>query len=153
MNRAVRLCDLYEHEIGSVYPLADMDEVRQNLDSLYDAYEARNCSPGSPIPTANAPQTVTDGDVKTLELILAITLLAEGGGRHKVAEAICEEVQQQLGFTKRGLSELKDVENTALLVRTFPSSCSTCVLFINYMILTLSDISVFQGVSFYPSTS
>lgn len=117
---AVRLCDLYEREIGIIYPVVDMSEVKQNLGSLYNAYEAANYTPGSPIPPLKALQNVADGDVKTLKLVLAITLLAEGGGRHTMAEAMCEEIQQQLVFPKGQLSELKDIENTALLVRTFP---------------------------------
>ncbi|KAL7803846.1 hypothetical protein V8C43DRAFT_320450 [Trichoderma afarasin] len=118
-TEAVRLCDLYECEIGTIYPVVDMSEVKQNLGSLYNAYEAMNYSPESPVPVVEALESVTDSDVKTLKLVLAITLLAEGGGRHTMAEAMCKEVQQQLVFPMGQLSELKDVENMALLGVSF----------------------------------
>lgn len=116
---AVRLCDLYEREIGTIYPVVDMSEVKHNLGSLYSAYEAMNYSPGSHVPGVQAPENVVDGDVQTLKLILAITLLAEGGGRHTMGEAMCKEVQQELAFPMGRLGELKDIENMALLVCTF----------------------------------
>ncbi|KAL6820013.1 hypothetical protein V8C40DRAFT_281335 [Trichoderma camerunense] len=118
-SEAVRLCDLYEREIGMIYPVVDMSEVKHNLHSLYSAYEAMNYSPRSHISTVEAPENVIDGDVQTLKLILAITLLAEGGGRHTMGEAMCKEVQQQLIFPMGRLSELKDVENMALLGVSF----------------------------------
>lgn len=126
---AVRLCDLYEREIGTIYPVVDMSEVKQNLGSLYSAYEAMNYSPESHIPGVEALENVVDGDVQTLKLVLAITLLAEGGGRHTMGEELCKEAQQQLIFPMGRLGYLKDIENMALLVRTFP------LLFISYMML------------------
>ncbi|KAL6835682.1 hypothetical protein J3E69DRAFT_361049 [Trichoderma sp. SZMC 28015] len=116
---AVRLCDLYESEIGTIYPVVDMREVKHNLGLLYSAYEAMNYSPGSHIPTVEAPENVVDGDIQTLKLILAITLLAEGGGRHTMGEAMCKEVQQELVFPMGRLGELKDIENMALLGVSF----------------------------------
>ncbi|KAF3057504.1 hypothetical protein CFAM422_012438 [Trichoderma lentiforme] len=116
---AIRLCDLYEREIGTIYPVVDMGEVKHNLDSLYSAYEAINYSPRLHIPTVEAPENVVDGDIQTLKLILAITLLAEGGGRHTMGEAMCKEVQQELVFPMGRLGELKDVENMALLGVSF----------------------------------
>ncbi|KAL7916753.1 hypothetical protein GGI35DRAFT_433950 [Trichoderma velutinum] len=116
---AVRLCDLYEREIGTVYPVVDMNEVKQNLASLYSAYETMNYSPNLPIPAVEASQKVSDEDLNTLKLVLAITLLAEAGGRHMMAEEMCEEAQQQLVFPRGSSSELKDIENTALLGISF----------------------------------
>lgn len=127
---AVRLCDLYEREIGTIYPVVDMREVKQNLGSLYSCYEATNYSPESHIPGVEALENVVDGDVQTLKLVLAITLLAEGGGRHTMGEEMCKEAQQQLVFPMGRLGELKDIENMALLVRTFP------LLFISYIMLS-----------------
>ncbi|KAL5089090.1 hypothetical protein Trisim1_005946 [Trichoderma cf. simile WF8] len=108
---AVRLCDLYEREIGTIYPVVDMTEVKDNLGLLY--------STGSHIATVEAPENVLDSDVQTLKLILAITLLAEGGGRHTIGEEMCEEVQQQLDFPMGRLGELKDIENMTLLGVSF----------------------------------
>ncbi|KAL7958001.1 hypothetical protein V8C34DRAFT_314404 [Trichoderma compactum] len=116
---AVRLSDVYEREIGTIYPVVDMSEVKQSLGSLYSAYEAINYSSSSPAPAEEPPDNVADGDVKTLKLILGIALLAEGGGRHTMAEAMCEEVQQQLVFPMGRLGELKDIENMALLGVSF----------------------------------
>ncbi|KAL6790965.1 hypothetical protein J3E68DRAFT_443228 [Trichoderma sp. SZMC 28012] len=113
---AVRLCDLYEREIGTIYPVVDMSEVKHNLDSLYSAYEAMNYSPGSRM---EGLENVVDGEIQTLKLVLAMTLLAEGGGRHAMGEAMCKEVQQELVFPMGRLSELKDIENMALLGVSF----------------------------------
>ncbi|KAL6691251.1 hypothetical protein J3F84DRAFT_387206 [Trichoderma pleuroticola] len=121
INRAeaVRLCDLYEREIGSIYPVVDISEVKQTLGSLYSAYEATDYSSRPPVPIVEALENVANGDINTLKLVLAITLLAEGGGRHTMGEAMCEEVQQQLVFPMGRLGELKDVENMALLSLSF----------------------------------
>ncbi|KKP07040.1 hypothetical protein THAR02_00919 [Trichoderma harzianum] len=116
---AFRLCELYEREIGAIYPVVDMSEVKQILGSLYSAYEATKSSPGSSVPVCGAVQNVADGDVQTLTLVLAITLLAEGGGRHTMGEAMCKEIQQQLVFPMGRLGELKDIENMALLGVSF----------------------------------
>ncbi|KAK4061983.1 transcriptional regulator family: Fungal Specific TF [Trichoderma aggressivum f. europaeum] len=116
---AARLCDVYEREIGTIYPVVDMSEVKQILGSLYSAYEAANYSSTSPVPVVEELEDVADGDVETLKLVLAIALLAEGGGRHTMGEAICEEVQQQLVFPMGRLGELKDIENMALLGVSF----------------------------------
>lgn len=75
------MCDLYEREIGTIYPIVEMREVKDNLGSLYSAYEAMKYSPGSHKPGVQVPENMVDSDVQTLKLILAITLLAEGGGR------------------------------------------------------------------------
>ncbi|PNP47778.1 hypothetical protein THARTR1_10463 [Trichoderma harzianum] len=121
INRAgaVRLCDLYEREIGSIYPVVDISEVKQTLGSLYSGYEATNYSSRPPVPVVEALDNVVDGDINTFKLVVAITLLAEGGGRHTMGEAMCEEVQQQLVFPMGRLGELKDVENMALLSLSF----------------------------------
>ncbi|KAJ4865586.1 fungal specific transcription factor domain-containing protein [Trichoderma breve] len=103
-------CD-YGDGSGSV-PVTEVSEATS-------AYEAMNYSPASHIPGVETPENVVDGAVQTLKLVLAMTLLAEGGGRHTIGEAMCKEVQQELVFPMGRLGELKDVENMALLGVSF----------------------------------
>lgn len=79
-EEALRLCRVYEEEIGIMYPLVDIGKITQQVNLLYTFMEAamrtgfaQRGQPGS--------DGLQDDNTNILKMILATTLVVEGSGQ------------------------------------------------------------------------
>lgn len=109
-----RLCRVYEEEIGIMYPICDIDRVQKHATSLYKFISA-SLRAGLGQPALPGPDAFDDEETIVLKMIIAITLVVEGGGRSDLGDRFFDSAKPSV--------DLKLVTNTnifsvALLVLT-----------------------------------
>jgi hypothetical protein len=91
-EEAIRLCRMYEEEIGIMYPIFDIEKVINHTNLLYTFLEAaaRTGFAQRGLPGADC---LRDDDTINLKMILATTLMLEGNGRSELGRQLFESVK------------------------------------------------------------
>lgn len=86
-EEALRLCRVYEEEIGIMYPLVDIEKVTQQINLLYTFMEAalRTGFAQRGLPGSDGLQ---DDSTNILKMILAVTLIVEGSGQSDLGQRL-----------------------------------------------------------------
>lgn len=101
-DEAVRLCRVYEEEMGIMYPVLELPQLLNQVDLLYD-------STNSAV-QVNGDTDGLDGiDVHILRLVFACALTAEGSGRSEPAMRLVESVREVADNCVWGPSEIKNI--------------------------------------------
>ncbi|KIW33619.1 uncharacterized protein PV07_00455 [Cladophialophora immunda] len=98
---ALRLIDVYEDECGSVYPLIDIGHLRYFAANFYASANASR-EPAT-WRTFQVDQS-SKGSLHTLEIVLAIGLVIEGGGTTDLASALVDELEAEIDHRPSGVS-------------------------------------------------
>ncbi|KAH8697244.1 putative fungal-specific transcription factor [Talaromyces proteolyticus] len=91
-EEAIRLCKVYEEEIGLMYPIFCLDKVIAQTNLLYNFLEAadRTGFAQTGLPGLDGLQ---DDDSLNIKMILATTLVLEGNGQSGLARRLFETVK------------------------------------------------------------
>ncbi|OJJ41243.1 hypothetical protein ASPWEDRAFT_34755 [Aspergillus wentii DTO 134E9] len=94
-EEALRLCRVYEEEIGIMYPLVDIEKVTNQVYLLYTFMEAatRTGFAQQGLPGADGLQ---DDSTNLLKMILATTLVVEGSGQSKLGQRLYQNVKPMI---------------------------------------------------------
>ncbi|KAK5168057.1 uncharacterized protein LTR77_006625 [Saxophila tyrrhenica] len=113
-EEALRLCRVWEDEMGIMYPVLDMDKVIAHTQHLYRFMEAahRTGLMQQGFPGADA---IDDEDTNILKLILATALTAEGSGKSELGQRIFDYVHPAIETLLLGNVGIKGIR---LLVLT-----------------------------------
>jgi hypothetical protein len=113
-QEALRLVHVWHEEQGIMYPILDMDKVLRYTEMLFTFVEAaaRSGLMQGDRPGADA---IMDDQTSVLKLVLAITLVMEGGGKDPLGEKLFENVQK---VVERILSEPVSLQSISLLTLT-----------------------------------
>ncbi|KAJ4352871.1 hypothetical protein N0V95_003846 [Ascochyta clinopodiicola] len=113
-QEALRLLHVWHEEQGIMYPILDMDKVLRYAEMLFSFVEAaaRSGLMQRGLPGADA---IMDDQTSVLKLVLAITLVMEGGGKDALGEKLFENVQKVI---ERILSEPVSLQSISLLTLT-----------------------------------
>lgn len=86
-DEALRLCRVYEEEIGIMYPLVDIGKVTDQVNLLYTFVEAamRTGFAQQGLPGSDGLQ---DDQTNLLKMILATTLVVEGSGQSDLGQRL-----------------------------------------------------------------
>lgn len=86
-EEALRLCRVYEEEIGIMYPLVDIEKLTQQINLLYTFMEAalRTGFAQRGLPGSDGLQ---DDSTNILKMILAVTLIVEGSGQSDLGQRL-----------------------------------------------------------------
>lgn len=113
-QEALRLVHVWHEEQGIMYPILDMDKVLRYAEMLFSFVEAaarsglmQGAMPGS--------DAIMDDQTSVLKLVLAITLVMEGGGKDPLGEKLFNNVQK---VVERILSEPVSLQTISLLTLT-----------------------------------
>ena len=91
-NEALRLCRVYEDEMGLMYPVLNIEEVIEYAQKLYPFMEAAHrtglMQQGMP-----GADSLDDERTSTLKLVLATALTVEATGRSELGKRIFTQVQ------------------------------------------------------------
>jgi hypothetical protein len=112
----IRLCRVYEEEMGLMYPVVNIEEVIIHGSNLYDFIDAalRN---GLANPTGPG-KGINDEDSCVLKLILACATLVEGSGQSEIAYRLFESVREAADRTLHSeVIEIKSLPFLTLVVR------------------------------------
>lgn len=86
-DEALRLCRVYEEEIGIMYPLVDIDQVTHQVNLLYTFMEAAMRT-GLMHRGLGGADGLEDDSTNLIKLVLATTLIVEGGGESELGRRL-----------------------------------------------------------------
>lgn len=127
-NEALRLCRVYEEEMGIMYPVLELSELLDQVHRLYGLMD-RTLEPDAQT-NGNA---LDREDVYILRLVFACALTAEGSGRSEQAIALFDSVRVVQDNCVWGPPEIKSIIFLTLVVGpTFFSWDSNTLLYDQY---------------------
>ncbi|KAF7676888.1 hypothetical protein GT037_005100 [Alternaria burnsii] len=113
-HEAMRLVHVWHEEMGTMYPILEVDKLLRYADMLFTFVEAAARSgliqgsyPGS--------DAMVDEQISVLKLVLAITLILEGGGKDPLGERLFENVHK---IVDKALTDPVSLHGISLLVLT-----------------------------------
>lgn len=114
-EEAIRLCKVYEEEIGIMYPVVDIASVTSQATLLYTFIEAatRTGFAQRGLPGSDGLQ---DEATVLLKLILATTLVVEGGGESKLGHRLYQNVKPVIESKLWEPQSIKTIQLFAIVV-------------------------------------
>ncbi|KAF5554651.1 transcriptional regulatory [Fusarium mexicanum] len=94
-QEALRLCHIYEEEIGNSYPFLTLSGLVDNAHKLYDAMEAGSRS-GFAFASLPGPPFITADEIDILRLALASALTIETSGSSGLGNALFAKAQERI---------------------------------------------------------
>ena len=114
-EEAFRLCQVYEDEMGLMYPLLDIDNVVAYATKLYRFMEAAHraglMQQGFP-----GADSIDDEDTNILKLVLATAMTVEASGRSDIGQKMFEFVQPAVDNLLLGNVGIKGIRLLAMTV-------------------------------------
>ncbi|OQO05006.1 hypothetical protein B0A48_08025 [Cryoendolithus antarcticus] len=106
---ALRLCEVYEDEMGLMYPILDMTSIKAYVERLYAFMDAmrRSGVMQQGMPGADA---LDDENTNVLKLIIACAMTLEGSGRSEKGEKMFAHVQSSLDYALSGRTDVKSIQ-------------------------------------------
>ena len=110
---ALRLCRVYEEEMGIMYPVLELPELLEQVELLYSP---KDRTLGSSLQPGGRPELDRE-DVHILRLVFACALTAEGSGQSDQAISLFDSVREVQDNCVWGPPEIKSIIFLTLVVR------------------------------------
>ncbi|WXC58242.1 hypothetical protein SNK03_004140 [Fusarium graminearum] len=94
-KEALRLCHVYEEEIGNSYPFLTLSGLVENVHKLYDAMEAGSRS-GFAFVSLPGPPLITADEIDILRLALSSAMTIETSGSSGLGKALFVKAQERI---------------------------------------------------------
>jgi hypothetical protein len=131
---ALRLCRVYEEEMGIMYPVLELSELLDQVDILYGVMDQ---TLGSSI-QLNEAHALDQEDIYILRLVFACALTAEASGRSEQAISLFDSVREVQDNCVWGPPEIKSIIFLTLVV------CRVPKLYWSILLTFLQSIFYFQ---------
>lgn len=118
---ALRLCQVYEEEMGIMYPVLELSEI---LDQVHLLYGSMDHALG-PTHQPDGHNGLVDEDVHILRVVFACALTAEASGRSEQAIALFDSVREVQDNCVWGPPEIKNITFLTLVVRHAQSTMNS----------------------------
>lgn len=92
-EEALRLCRVYEEEMGILYPIIDMEKIVTQANMLFTFTEAA-ARPGLMNRAMSGPDRLADNDINILKMVMASALIVEGEGQSDLGRALYESCRE-----------------------------------------------------------
>ena len=92
-EEALRLCHLYEEEMGLMYPLINMEKMLADTNALFNFTESATKTGLVDLSKAG-PDAIGNGDIWILKMVLASSLIVEGDGQSDLATELYESCRE-----------------------------------------------------------
>lgn len=115
-DEAVRLCRVYDEEMGIMYPILDLDKIIRHAIMLFAFIEsaARTGLVQRSFPGAD---NLDDDDTRLLKMVLATALTVEGSGQSELGRRLFETVRQYAESSLWGPVNVNQLKLLVLVVR------------------------------------
>ena len=114
-DEAIRLCRVYEEEMGLMYPLIDMMKLLTLANSLFKFTEAAAKS-GLMNPHKAGPDSLGNNDIWILKMVIACGLIVEGEGQSELGGELYESCREAFEARVSGPVEIKGLILLTLVV-------------------------------------
>jgi hypothetical protein len=115
-DEAIRLCKVYEEEIGIMYPLFDIEVIIRHVNTLWIFLEAALRSGIGHMPGADA---IDDDDTNLVKIILAAALVLEGDGQSDLGQRMFESLKPAVTAKFWGSTDMKGLALICITVGCF----------------------------------
>ena len=112
-EEAIHLCQIYEHELGILYPIVDIKLVKQHAQLVFGLGDA---VVKQALIFKGDGESLYDPDFDLLRLVLAIALVRDGSGRIELACRFYESTNNTVVASSEGAVDLKRVQIMTLAV-------------------------------------
>ena len=109
-DEGLRLCRVYEDEMGLMYPILDINRVSQHATLVFALGEAVQRSGNTAF--GGPTEMRSDADMEILKLVMANALVAESGGRSTLAKRLYNSCARS---TEVGLQEEVTLKNIQIM--------------------------------------
>jgi hypothetical protein len=110
-DEAIRLCRVYEEEMGLMYPVLNIEHMIQHASNLYTFLDAGRRN--GLFTDQTKPEGIKDANSNVLKMVLANALTVEGSGQSELGNQLFESVKSAADELMR--SESVDVGGLPLL--------------------------------------
>ncbi|KAL2354080.1 fungal-specific transcription factor-like protein [Cryomyces antarcticus] len=114
-DEALRLCRIYEEEMGLMYPVLDIELVIRKASLLYGFMDAAARNGFMRKDLAGADE-IDDEETNTLRIVLAIALTTEASGQSDIGKRLFEYVRPHVEAQLLGCADIKGIRMLALSV-------------------------------------
>lgn len=121
-EEAIRLCRVYEEEMGIMYPILDLEDTISKADMLF-TFTQSAAKIGLISPYMPGSDRLADSDVNILKMILATALIIEGRGQSELGKELYDSTREAFEGRLFGPVDIKGLILLVLVVRLFPSIC------------------------------
>ncbi len=117
-NEAIRLCRIYEEEMGLMYPMLDMEKTITQVNMLFNFTEAAVKSGLISLQKAGPDRLSNNdsNDVNILKMVLATALIVEGDGQSDLGRELYESCREAVEGRLSGPVEIKGLILLVLVV-------------------------------------
>ena len=112
---AVRLCKVYDEDIGMMYPILDMAKLLEHAEILFSFIESTIRSGVGNRDLAGA-DALEGNDINILKMVLASALVAEGGGESPLGRALYESCREAFECKLTGPVDIKGLRLLVIVV-------------------------------------
>lgn len=120
-DEARRLLHIYEEEMGCMYPVVSLEKMEKHIDMLYNFMDATARSGLVQVGQPGA-DAFNDDQTRTLKLIMASALIAEGSGNSELGRRLFDVVRPSLEEQLFSAPDIKQITMLAIAVSVEPSS-------------------------------
>lgn len=114
----IRLCKVYDEEIGIMYPHIDMNKVLANVNVLFNCtFASISLSTGSGQMYFHGADAVDNDDIMTVKMVVAIGLLLAGKGKSDPSQQLYDSVKDNINAKIVSTLNIKSVTLFILAVR------------------------------------
>ncbi|EAU29977.1 conserved hypothetical protein [Aspergillus terreus NIH2624] len=109
-TEALRLCQVYEEEMGIMYPVLDLEELLHQVNVLYGTREPRwRSSLPSRAQGHDGKEALDADDVHIIRLVFACALTAEASGNSELAMGLFVSIREAADNAVWGAPEIKTI--------------------------------------------
>ena len=117
-EEAIRLCRLYDEEMGMMYPMIDIEKTIKKANRLFQFMESAKRT-GLLNDQRERGDSFSDSDSNILKMVLAAALTVEGGGQSELGRRFFMSARSSLEFAMWQSVDIKGLIVLVIIVRQF----------------------------------
>lgn len=118
-DEAIRLCRVYEEEMGIMYPVLDLENILSQANMLFTFTESA-AKAGLMNPYMSGPDSLGSSDVNILKMVLATASIVEGKGQSELGREFYESAREAFEGRLTGPVDTKGLILLVVVVRVDP---------------------------------
>ena len=115
-TEAIRLCRVYDEEMGMMYPLIDIEKTISKANKLFQFMESAKRT-GLLDDERERGDSFSDVDSNILKMVLAVALTVEGSGQSELGSRFFMSVRNPMGFAMWQTMDVKGLIVLVVIVR------------------------------------
>jgi hypothetical protein len=112
---ALRLVDVYEEAVGTMYPVVDLKSIREYIVDYYSQHSNDAAGHMSPPQSGNEDWWFSARDTEVLKLVLALGLISESPGQSELGNILAASAEDTFATTR---TQVPEVDMKELIILT-----------------------------------